>query len=155
MKPTLSIPLKCSGAAQVQLYMRYGDPEEIGFVERWIERWQVNRSFPWFPKKSIQIHKHFRAILENAFRQLELLNLHTEIRHFDEAFHIRRIRGSKAVLSVHSWGCAIDLNADDNPLGCEGTWTEAFLQVMRDAQVFCGQDWTGRKDPMHFALVCG
>jgi hypothetical protein len=155
METGLSIPKTCSGAAQIQLFLRYGDPQEIGFQERWIDRWFVQKSFPWFPRKFIQIHKHFRPMLEAAFRQLELLGLNSEIRHIGEVFHVRRIRGSREVLSLHSWGCAIDMNVLENPLGCEGNWTESFLLVMRDAQIFCGQDWTGRKDPMHFAMLQG
>jgi hypothetical protein len=155
MSAELSFPPKFSGAAQLHLYTRYGDPEANGFSERWITNWDVRTAFPWFPAPQIQIHKHFRPILDAAFLALEMKGLHTEIKTFDGAFAIRRIRGSSIVMSTHSWGCAIDMNAAQNPLGSEGSWSRAFLKIMSAYDVFCGQLWAGRKDPMHFAMVDG
>ena len=155
MIPDLSFPPKFSGAAQLHLFTRYGDPEAEGFAEKWITPWDVRIPYPWFPKEHILIHKHYRPLLDAAFRGLEMQGLHTEIKSFDGAFEIRPIKGSDAVLSTHSWGCAVDLNAALNPFGSEGRWTEAFLEVMNSHHVFCGQQWTGRKDPMHFAMVNG
>lgn len=151
----LSLPPKFSGAAQLHLYTRYGDPEATGFSEKWITNWDVRKAFPWFPESQIPIHKHYWPILDTVFRALEMKGLHTEIKTFDGAFDIRHIRGSSVVLSTHAWGCAIDMNAALNPLGSEGTWSQALLDVMRMNDVYCGQLWTGRKDPMHFAMVDG
>lgn len=90
-----------------------------------------------------------------AFARLQQLNLHTEIKTFDGCFNIRLVRGSKSVYSIHSWGCAIDLNAADNPLASAGKWSADFISVMVNSNIYCGQNWLGRKDPMHFALVNG
>lgn len=155
MIDNLNVPPKFSGAAQLQLYTRYGDPEEAGFEEKWINHWVLGSAFPWFPAEHMLVHKHFRTALDAAFRDLEMLDLHTEIKSFDGAFRIRKVRGSSTVLSIHSWGFAIDLNAALNPLASDGTWTEAFLRVMNKHGIYCGQQWPGRKDPMHFALVNG
>jgi hypothetical protein len=155
MSKNLSFPPQFSGAAQLQLFTRYGDPQSSGFEEKWITNWSVRTAFPWFPKRNVRVHKHFRPVLEDAFRALELIGLHSEIKTFDGGYDVRFVRGSRVVLSTHSWGCAIDMNAAQNPLAGEGTWTEAFLDVMKSHEIFCGQHWTGRKDPMHFSMVNG
>jgi hypothetical protein len=59
------------------------------------------------------------------------------------------------VLSVHSWGAALDLNAEENPLGSNGKWSDDFISVMHQNGIYCGQLWDGRKDPMHFSMVNG
>lgn len=151
----LHIPPEFSGAAQLILYTRYGDPRQPGWENKWMTLWTVREQFPWFPKRKIYLHKHFRPLLEKAFKTLSVLGLQEEIQTFDGSFHIRNIRGSKAVLSVHSWGAAIDLNARLNPLGSSGAWSEAFINTMTRSNIFCGQNWQGRKDPMHFAMVDG
>jgi len=144
-----------AGTAQQQLFARYGDPRVAGWENKWMALWHVQKTFPWFPKKSVYIHKDFAAKLQQALTVLEAKGLHQEIVSFDGCFNIRRVRGSRSVLSVHSWGAAIDLNAAANPLGSPGKWSEAFLQVMQQNGIYCGQLWQGRKDPMHFAIVNG
>src|SRR5690606_37499395 len=144
-----------SGEAQLILYTRYGDPREKGWENKWLNDWQVQKRFPWFPVEKIVIHKHFQPLLESAFSELELLQIHTEIKTIDETYHLRNIRGSQGVLSTHCWGGAIDMNAKENPLGSQGHWSARFIEAMESNNVFCGQSWTGRKAPMHFAMVNG
>lgn len=148
-------PLEFSGAAQLILYTRYGDPRDPGFELKWLTAWEVQQAHPWFPKRRLYLHKHFWPLLDAAFTALGAHNLQGEIRTFDSGFNIRNVRGSRSVLSVHSWGAAIDLNSKENPLASEGGWSAAFLEVMKEANIFCGQLWQGRKDPMHFAMVDG
>lgn len=151
----LPIPAAFNGEAQLVLYTRYGDPRKPGFEQQWITPWNVRSEFRWFPKKHLYIHKHFCPLLREAFRELDALNLYEAIKDAGSSFKIRPVRGSKALLSLHSWGCAIDLNRDDNPLGSIGKWSDDFIQVMARNSIFCGQSWTGRKDPSHFAMLNG
>ena len=58
-------------------------------------------------------------------------------------------------LAVHSWGAAIDLNEPTNPRGSLGSWSDEFIKVMVKNGVHCGQEWSGVKDPMHFAMADG
>jgi len=155
--PGASEPLKAAftGSAQRSLYERYGDPRIKGWGNKWMVIWQVQQAFPWFPAQKIYIHKDFRVKLQEAFHALEQAGVHHEIKTFDGCYNIRHVRGSDSALSIHSWGAAIDLNAADNPLGSNGTWSAAFLKVMSSHGIYCGQNWKGRKDPMHFALVNG
>ena len=94
-------------------------------------------------------------MLENAFRELMIHDLYTEIKTFDGGYKVRNIKGSKSVLSLHAWGASIDMNALQNPHGASGRWSEQFLQIMVNNGIYCGQNWIGRKDPMHFAMVNG
>ncbi len=144
-----------SGTAQQYLFQKYGDPCAKGWGASWLINWKVRSSFNWFPADAICVHKAFHPRLLNAFTQLEVLGLHREIKTFDDGYGIRFISGSTTILSVHSWGAAIDLNADENPLGSIGCWTNEFIDVMLQNGIFCGRNWTGRKDPMHFAMVNG
>lgn len=153
------LPPEFSGEGQLILFTRYGDPRATGFENKWITDWKVEDEFPWFPIHALRIHKHFRSQLRDAFRELELLDLHTEIKSIHDCYTVRDTRSAELnqspVLSVHSWGAALDINADDNPIGSKGTWSDTFLSVMDKYKVFCGQNWSGRKDPMHFAMVNG
>ena len=154
-KQNLELPPEFSGPAQLILYTRYGDPRIPGWDNKWLTTWQVRERFPWFPKKEMIIHKHFWPMLENAFRDLTVYGYCKEIKTFDGAFKLRNIKGSKSVLSLHAWGAAIDMNAEENPHGASGKWSNDFIQVMVNNGIFCGQNWIGRKDPMHFAMVNG
>ena len=148
-------PIEFSGPAQLVLFTRYGDPRDAGFEQKWMTTWDVSDIHPWFPEKNIYIHKHFWPMLDAAFKNLVKRDLHHAIRTFDGCYEMRHLKGSTGVLSVHSWGAAIDLNAKDNMLGSAGSWDSDFLKAMTDAGVYCGQNWDGRKDPMHFAMVNG
>lgn len=151
----LQVPLAFSGQGQLLLYTRYGDPRDAGFEQKWMMTWEIKEQFPWFPKSQLYIHKHFQPILEAAFKEILVLNLQDEIKTCDDDFNIRMVRGSDSVLSTHAWGVAIDMNAKDNPLASNGKWSQAFLDVMEKHQICCGQNWNGRKDPMHFSMVNG
>ncbi len=135
--------------------MRYGDPRSKGWEARWMTLWNIKKDFPWFPKERLYLHKDFQPLLKGALAALEQKGLHREIKTCEGTFIIRTVRGSHAHLSVHSWGAAIDLNAAENGLGTAGRWSPAFLDTMRGSGLYCGADWKGRKDPMHFAMVNG
>ena len=76
-------------------------------------------------------------------------------------FAPRNIIGS-TIISNHASGTAIDLNADDHPLGAVGTFNagqvSAIHAILRDCVVDgvpvirWGGDYSGRKDEMHFEL---
>ena len=150
----LRLPVAFSGPAQLILYTRYGDPRQPGWRNKWIHKWQVQQLHPWFPVKEIEMHKHFWPLLQDAFLELEKSGLHTEIHSCQSPGKLVYVHGGP-VLSVHSWGAAIDLNPEDNPTGTEGKWSQEFIKVFSKHGIFCGQNWTGIKEPMHFAMVNG
>lgn len=151
----IRLPADFSGPAQFILYTRYGDPRQGGWVHKWLTTWDVQATFPWFPSDKIIIHKHFWPMLETAFKELTDTGLYKEIKSVGHCYDIRNVNGSDAVLSVHSWGAALDLNIEDNPIGAVGTWSDAFIQTMQKHTIYCGQTWIGHTEPMHFAMVNG
>lgn len=158
MKPEANdivLPPEFSGPAQLLLYTRYGDPREKGWETKWITDWHIRDVFAWFPKETIRIHKHFKDMLESAFHQLVALGLDKEIKTIDDCYILRNHTGRKEVLSVHSWGAGIDMNATDNITGSLGTWSDLFITTMEASKIYCGQRWEGRAEPMHFAMVNG
>lgn len=150
----LILPPAFSGPAQLILFTRYDDPRTPGWEAKWLTNWHVQVLHPWFPKEEIIIHKHFWPLLHDAFTALENAGLHTEIKTSNCCHKVVHLHDSP-VLSVHSWGAAIDLNADDNPIGSIGTWSEDFIKVMVQNGIYCGQNWDGSREPMHFAMVNG
>ena len=150
----LKLPPEFSGPAQLILFTRYDDPRSPGWENKWLSSINIELWHPWFPVREIKIHKHFWPILHNAFTDLELLGLHTEINSYYRCHDLASLHSSP-VLSVHGWGVAIDLNAEENPQGSIGKWSAEFIGVMEKHSIYCGQNWTGIKEPMHFAMVNG
>lgn len=153
-RENLKLPPAFSGPAQLVLFTRYDDPRLPGWDNKWLTNWHVQQLHPWFPVKELKIHKHFLAMLQDAFLELERKGLHTEITTAHDCHKIAYLHDSP-VLSVHSWGAALDLNAIDNPMGTIGKWSSDFIDVMSKHGIHCGQRWTGVKEPMHFAMVDG
>jgi hypothetical protein len=75
---------------------------------------------------------------------------HDGVKEYDGAFCFRKMRGSNH-LSMHSWGCAIDIDAAHNPFGGKPRFTEAS----RIVRAFEAENWTwgghwSHPDGMHF-----
>ena len=75
----------------------------------------------------------------------------------DWGYCYRKVRGSSTVVSNHSSGTAIDLNATQHPLAAEGTFTDEQVQVINRLCRKYGLRWGGnyksRKDEMHFEVA--
>lgn len=156
----------------------YGNPRgrNGSFSKSWAKANLVTVSPPfamvtaWDPKgpvRSIQIHRKcadsLRAILEDIWQssgksQKKIAEWGANL--FGGSFNFRLMRGSSS-LSMHSWGCAIDLDPARNGLG---DYTPVLTPDHPVAQAFRrqgwthGADWNGNKkvqderrpDAMHF-----
>ena len=75
----------------------------------------------------------------------------------DWGFAFRMTRGSDKVLSNHSSGTAVDLNALKHPLGKSNTFTKHQTNTIQLLIVKYGLSWGGnykrRKDEMHFEIA--
>lgn len=74
----------------------------------------------------------------------------------DWGYASRYIRGYEAqkILSNHAWGLAIDLNAQDHPLGQRNTGVPRFVvEAAYDHGLFWGGDYKNRPDEMHFEFT--
>lgn len=65
-------------------------------------------------------------------------------------YNFRKIIGRRAP-STHSYGIAIDMDPEHNPLGSTKTTFPAwYIAIWNKHGFFWGGDFKGRKDPMHF-----
>ena len=75
----------------------------------------------------------------------------------DWGYAYRKVRGSNTVVSNHSSGTAIDLNATQHPLAAVGTFNENQVRVINRLCRKYGLRWGGnyrnRKDEMHFEIA--
>jgi hypothetical protein len=110
----------------------------------------------WMPAGKLYVNKAIWPALQSAFEACLALGDGYRIRTLGcFAPRPKRVNGD---LSVHSWGAAVDLNADTNPLRLDGVvqtdipplWVAEFEKR--------GFTWGGRwakPDSMHFQLVSG
>lgn len=175
----------------------YGDPTggDTGAVkvdEGWKRRWLIDRG-PDNPLpgaktvgdgRYVQIHRLVEPYLEEGLRRALLVcELAKPLRiggfnfrrmRHDSPEKMRREGRSKLLpLSRHSWGCAVDINSDDNdaaefkpgqtpePFGSLwlAQWPrglpKAFVEAMESVGFRWGGRWRGFCDPMHFELAGG
>jgi len=100
----------------------------------------------------IYCNKDMMQPLEKALQQIANQGLGSEIKTWDGSFCIREIRGVKGQWSLHSWGVALDINAQENGLGREPKLSAKLVKCFTDS----GFVWGGtfrRKDGMHFELA--
>lgn len=75
----------------------------------------------------------------------------------DWGYAYRKVRGSNSVVSNHSSGTAIDLNATKHPLGAVDTFTTEQAATIRRLCRKYGLKWGGdyryRKDEMHYEIA--
>lgn len=99
---------------------------------------------------SFRCHRRLTGIFGQVFERIVAVGLAWRVTSFGGCFMYRPQRtGTK--LSTHSWGIAIDLNAETNGLGSPGDMDPGVVQVFRDFGFEWGGGWDGhRRDPMHF-----
>lgn len=65
-------------------------------------------------------------------------------------YNARPIRNMPKYPSTHSWGIAIDLEPQSNPLGSRGKMHPRIIEIFKKHGFVWGGDFKYRKDPMHF-----
>lgn len=157
------------GLSSVDFYKRFGVPSK-GFEYTYMmvlktPKWVTN-NIPKIPKR-IYCNKQMEVPLLVAFYNIIDRDLEHEVIKWDGCFNVRPIRGKEdehkqammdgnlelamGYMSVHSWGCAIDINPKENPLGKKPKMSKELVDCFKDAGFDWGGDWK-RKDGMHFQL---
>lgn len=151
----------------LDFYKKFGHPGKRKFINSLIV-WDVpaHLEVDFIPKK-IYCHPLLIPVLTNAFNNLIIRGFVDELKTWDGCWNFRPIRGyekiysqwmdineEKAIkyLSIHSWACAIDLNAATNQLGKKPTLSKGFVKCFTDAGFEWGGSWS-RPDGMHFQLA--
>lgn len=116
--------------------------------------WKNPGSLNSHPVERIYCNKTMAPYLVQALHAIVDRNLCNTVKGYGGCFQIRTIRDREEI-STHSWGMAIDINPDENPLGVVGT-----EESMNSGLVKCFTDqgfvWGGtfqRPDFMHFQWV--
>ena len=127
--------------------MRYGECT----LERNMIMWDVPSELEHgcIPKR-IYCNKDMIVPLTKAFSNIISRGLTSQLKTWDGCFNIRKKRGATSQ-SLHSWGCAIDINAAWNGFGKKPTMSVELVKCFTDA----GLDWGGfwqKPDGMHFQL---
>jgi hypothetical protein len=76
------------------------------------------------------------------------------LRTYDGGYAFRAQRGSSTKMSLHSFGAALDFNAETNQLGTPGDMDEKLVSVAEASSWTWGGRWK-RKDPMHWQFGAG
>ena len=153
----------------LDFYKKFGHPGKKKFINSLII-WDVpfELEHDLIPKK-IYCHPLLVEPLTKSFTNLVQRGFSNEIKTWDGCWNFRPIRGYEnkykiamdagneqlaiKYLSIHSWACAIDLNAATNQLGNKPTLSKGFVKCFTDTGLM---EWGGgwpRPDGMHFQLA--
>lgn len=102
--------------------------------------------------RSMFVNKIMEKPLYRAWSNINERKLVDEVQSYDGCFVIRQSR-SDGRPSVHSWGLAIDINAETNRLGVIGDMNLNLVKCFTDAGFIWGGSWKSVKDFMHFQYV--
>lgn len=140
------------------------NPEGIKILGNWVSENIVRVELPSLSKatggkySAMMWHKKAEEQLVKFFETLEKENLHTKILSYAGAFYPRYVRGSRSVLSNHSWGTAFDINVPQNGLnrrpalvGEKGCVRE-IVPIANEFGFYWGGHFS-RKDGMHFEIA--
>lgn len=111
-------------------------------------------AFTKAPTSNIYINKDIAPALVQALSLIDLRKLHGHLKSYDGCLNVRVVRGTTDRLSTHSYGLAIDINANGNGLGETPSIHPDLVKCFTDA----GWTWGGnfsRKDGMHFQIARG
>jgi hypothetical protein len=149
----------------LDFYKKYGHPEKKKNLVIWDVPAELEIGF--IPKR-IYCNRDLIKPLEQAFRNLIERGYVDELKSWDGCWNYRPIRGYEkryaalikagrvdeaiALLSIHSWAGAVDLNAAENGLGVKPKLSAGFVKCFTDAGFDWGGNWK-RPDGMHFQLA--
>lgn len=147
--PTLEAAVKRYGAITTGKWAGEANWMTLFHTPDWFSE-QVN-GLDGKPCKRIYMNKDMLPAFKDALDNVKTRGLEKELKTFDGCFNIRLVRGSKDQQSTHSYGLAVDLNASENALGAEPTFSKELVACFTDA----GFTWGGnfkRKDGQHFSF---
>lgn len=129
----------------------FGSVDDSDFESKHI----VSFTLPYtlfYAGKPVNKSRCHALIVENVqkmFEDIRAAGFADQVKNYSGMYAKRAIRGRSSHPSTHSWGIAIDLEADKYPLGSLNRFPPEIVQVFRSAGGFYGGDFKSRKDPMH------
>ena len=155
-------------SSSLKHFQKYGDPSTPQFRKKYLVLWDVpNQLEIGVIPKRIYCNKDIIQPLTQAFSALISTGAVKELKTWDGCWNFRPIRGYEKryqtlmsqgkvdqairLLSIHSWACAIDVNAAENGLNRPPKLSKKFVKCFKDAGFIWGGDFS-RPDGMHFEL---
>lgn len=129
----------------------FGDLDDPNFERSNI----VSVTFPYallYAGKPVSRGRCHRLIVENIqkmFEDIRAAGYESQVKNYSGIYAKRSIRGRASHPSSHSWGIAIDLEAEKYPLGSSKRFPPEIVQIFRQSGAFYGGDFRSRFDPMH------
>ncbi len=105
------------------------------------------------PLKTISVHELLTDNLMAVLQEVKALGLAGELNDFSGCYNVRPIRGGRKP-STHSWGIAVDFEAQRFPLGSSKRMRPKIVEAFKKFGAMYGGDFS-RKDPMHFQWALG
>jgi D-alanyl-D-alanine carboxypeptidase-like protein len=127
------------------------DPGFLDVDPGWVSKNITEATVPLLG--TITCHRRFVPLVRGAMRELVNEGLEELVQGYAGCYAARHtLAVPGASLSHHSWGIAIDINAEQNPFGSEPTQDERLVEVMER----WGMIWGGRfivPDGHHFEFI--
>lgn len=98
--------------------------------------------------RSFRFHRLLEAQIRGVLEDLLASHGWDFFSTYSGSFNIRLQRGSKTAVSAHSFGCAVDFNAEMMPMGSDKAWPAKVIKVWNEHGFINGAGWA-RRDPMH------
>jgi hypothetical protein len=108
------------------------------------------------PVTHILCNRDMATPLHNALANISTRGFADQLLTYDGCQCVRCVRGATNLISTHSYGLAIDLNAKTNGLNCvTGGFCDlpGLVKCFTDEGFDWGGNFSGRKDPMHFSYA--
>ena len=147
---------------QSQVVDIFGEPDENGpFAQNYLRTLDLTEyadalghvldydGDPWGHKIYCNFAMH--APLKRAFGFIVSRGLADQLKTYDGSFNIRQSKGG-GMMSMHSWGLAVDFNAGTNPFGQEGDMSPEMVKCFAESGMEWGGLWS-TPDGMHFQIV--
>ena len=155
---TTSYPVRVPNGFQ-QILETFGDPLLAGYWDAYGDFCatppELNHVFnyQWQNKNGFWCNKLVVIHFQNVYQRIVERGLADKLSTFDGCYNIRKVRG-RDNLSTHSWGIAVDHDAETNRLGAPGKMDLQIVECFEKEGFVWGGRWT-RKDCMHFQFAKG
>ena len=142
------------GAAEI--VAAFGSLDTPDFEAKYIVPFRLPYPLLYAGRRVVRARCH-RAIVGNfvaAFEAIKAAGLKDHARNYSGIYAKRNQRGGLKP-STHSWGIAIDLEAEKFPLRSTKRQHPGVIEAFAKARFHYGGDFAERPDPMHFQFATG
>jgi len=135
----------------------FGSLDTPRFESRYVEPFALPYPLFYEGVKVTRARCH-HLIIENfqqAFEAIKAAGLQDQVKNYSGIYNARTIRGQTAHPSTHSWGIAIDLEAEKYPLGSTRRFPEEIVQIFQAAGFFTAEISGRARTPCIFSSARG